>query len=378
MAKQSLEEIEQLLKPIALAPLCENPLISVLTASCNYARYLGKAIESVLGQTYTNFEMIICDDGSTDDSCEVVERFARRDARVRLVAKQNGGQASAWNAAYRESKGQIICFLDADDRFLPQKLETVVQAFRCNPDSGFAGDRMIRIDAAGRRDCTASSTADPPSGWYGAAIVRYGATPCGLPAGSAMCLRREICHSIFPMPEGFWICADGVVMSLAPLMTPVIGIPAQLTEYRYHGRNLINSRRIRNEAPGGTSQIGPMGWELTREYLGKVNSVLVETFPSYDKCRGTLLGAYVQGRLQGWGGALSAYRRLLRAENFLTFRVAARWFWRLSILLPRPVFRYALSPNLLKQLFWWTVEARRRIFASSAPVRRAPNRTGSD
>src|SRR5579863_8833232 len=98
----SMEEVAQLLKPIELPPLCENPLISVLTANFNYGRYIGEAIESVLGQTYTNFEMIVCDDGSTDDSCEVVKRFLQRDPRIRLVRKQNGGQTSAANAAYRE------------------------------------------------------------------------------------------------------------------------------------------------------------------------------------------------------------------------------------------------------------------------------------
>src|SRR6266852_6280716 len=98
----SLEEIGQLLKPVELAPLCENPLISLLTANYNYARYLGEAIESALGQTYTNFELIVCDDGSTDNSCEVAEHYVRRDPRVRLVRKQNGGQVSATNAAYRE------------------------------------------------------------------------------------------------------------------------------------------------------------------------------------------------------------------------------------------------------------------------------------
>src|SRR5712692_11440321 len=109
--RPSLDEIAERLKPIELPPLCENPLISVLTANYNYARYLGEAIESALGQTYTNFELIVCDDGSTDNSCEVAEHYVRRDPRVRLIKKQNGGQTSAANAAYRKSKGQIVCFL---------------------------------------------------------------------------------------------------------------------------------------------------------------------------------------------------------------------------------------------------------------------------
>jgi len=363
MAKQNLEEIAQLLKPIALAPLCENPLVSVLTGNFNYARYLGEAIDSVLGQTYTNFEMIVCDDGSTDDSCEVVERYVQRDPRVRLVTKQNGGQASAWNAAYRECRGEIVCFLDADDRYLPEKLERVVQAFLSHPDSGFAGDRMFRIDAVGCRDGVTSIT-DPPSGWYGPFVFRYGPCLPGLALGSALCLRRETSNLIFPLPESFRSCADGVVMALAPLMTPVIGIPAPLTEYRYHGRNLINSPHVSSESLERWRHIGSMVWEVLREYLGKVDPILVEAIPSFDEWQGTLHNVYTQARLQTWGGALPAYRDLVRAESFLTLGLAARWFWRLSILLPRPVFCYALSRNCLRRLFWSAVEARRRFFAS--------------
>jgi cellulose synthase/poly-beta-1,6-N-acetylglucosamine synthase-like glycosyltransferase len=69
--------ISQRLKPIALPPLCDHSLVSILTANYNYAQFIGEAIESAQKQTYTNWEMIICDDGSTDNSCEVVERYMR-------------------------------------------------------------------------------------------------------------------------------------------------------------------------------------------------------------------------------------------------------------------------------------------------------------
>jgi glycosyltransferase involved in cell wall biosynthesis len=381
MANQRLEGIAQLLKPIALAPLCENPLISVLTVNRNYARYLGEAIESVLRQTYTNFEMIVCDDGSTDDSCEVAEHYVRRDPRVRLVRKQNGGQVSAANAAYLECKGQVVCFLDSDDRFLPEKLERVVEAFRSHAQSGYAGHRVFRTDAAGCREGVIPSISIPPSGWYGPFVVRYGAPPCGLAGGSAMSLRREISDLIFPVPERFKSGPDVAVMALAPLMTPIIGISTPLTEYRLHGRN----HSMGESSPHNGSESVDCGrlsrsilleaslraWEASREYLGKVDPVLCEVFPSFDERPRQSIDAYLRARLQTRGGALSAYRDLLRAEAFLTLRPVVRLFWRLSILMPRPVFRYALGPNRLKQLFWWTVEARRRFFASRESVRRA-------
>ena len=153
-------------------------------------------------------------------------------------------------------------------------------------------------------------------------------------------------------------------MALAPLMTPIIGVSAPLTEYRYHGRNLMNAPQMTSKYLDRGRQIFPMLWKVSREYLGKVDPFLVETFPSFDECQGILFNAYVRARLQTSGGVLSAYRDLLQAENFLALRLATRWFWRLSVLLPRPVFRYALGHNRIRRLFSWAVEARRRNFAS--------------
>jgi glycosyltransferase involved in cell wall biosynthesis len=356
-------EIAQRLKPVSLGPLPDNPLVSVLTGNYNYASFLGEAIESVVAQTYTKFEMIVCDDGSTDKSVEVVEEYVKRDPRVRLIRQQNGGQASAWNTAYRESRGEIICFLDADDRYLPEKLKTVVEAFQSEPDSGFAGDRMHRIDIVGRRNGILPLTADPPSGWYGPFVLRFGVCPPALNFGSALSLRKEVSELIFPLPEVLRTCADTVIMTLGPLMTPIIGISAPLTEYRYHGRNAFNSSKIGLEFMDRSQDVQRKMWEISREYLRKMDSILVEAFPSFDECQGTLLNSYIRARLQSWGCSLSAYRELLRSEAFLRMRPAWRWFWRFSIRLPRPVFCYALGPNS-RQLLWKAKEAFRELFTN--------------
>jgi glycosyltransferase involved in cell wall biosynthesis len=364
VASGRIVEIAQLLEPVDLGPLPENPLVSVLIGNYNYASFLGEAIQSVLSQTYTKFEMIVCDDGSTDKSCEVVEQYAQRDSRVRLIRQQNGGQASAWNTAYRACRGEIICFLDADDRYLPEKVEVVVRALRSYPDSGFVGHRMYRIDVVGRRDGVVPATDDPPFGWYGPFVLRSGSSPPAMAFGSALCLRRQISELIFPLPERLRICADEAVTTLGPLMTPLIGISAPLAEYRYHGRNSWNSPQLSPESMDRFRDIQRKMWEVSREYLGTKDPELVEAFPSFDECPGTLLHSYLRARRQTWGGALAAYRKLLRAEAFLTIRPAWRWFWRFSILLPPPAFRYALGPSGLRQFVWKAREARRRLFAS--------------
>src|SRR4051812_29781979 len=91
-----------------------SPKVSILINNYNYARYLRECIDSCLAQDYENLEIIVVDDGSKDDSVEIVRSYGDR---VILVAKENGGQASAFDAGVAHSSGEILCFLDADDTF---------------------------------------------------------------------------------------------------------------------------------------------------------------------------------------------------------------------------------------------------------------------
>ncbi|MCB9446966.1 MAG: glycosyltransferase family 2 protein [Flavobacteriales bacterium] len=95
-------------------------LFSIVIPTYNRARTLGRAIESVLGQTENNWELIVIDDGSTDETRTVVERFD--DARIRYLHQQNQERSASRNRGVRESKGSWICFLDSDDVFHPDHL----------------------------------------------------------------------------------------------------------------------------------------------------------------------------------------------------------------------------------------------------------------
>jgi glycosyltransferase involved in cell wall biosynthesis len=128
-------EIVTGLSPIELSPLPARPLVSILISNYNYARYIGESIQSALQQTYSNLELIVCDDGSTDESVGVIEDYARKDPRVRLIRKVNGGQASGLNAAFAASRGAILSLLDSDDLFLPRKVDWST-ARRCGGRSG--------------------------------------------------------------------------------------------------------------------------------------------------------------------------------------------------------------------------------------------------
>ncbi|HEV2550460.1 MAG TPA: glycosyltransferase family 2 protein [Stellaceae bacterium] len=106
---------------------CDAPLVSIIVINHNYARFLRDAIESALAQTYENVEIIVVDDGSTDDSRDVLRDYSQQ---VRLLFRPRGGHVSAVNAGYAACRGAIVFFLDADDALAESALDAVVSAWR--------------------------------------------------------------------------------------------------------------------------------------------------------------------------------------------------------------------------------------------------------
>jgi glycosyltransferase involved in cell wall biosynthesis len=108
--------------------------VSVVIPAYNYARFLGETIQSVLDQTFRDFELIVVDDGSTDNTMEVVSSF--KDNRIQYIYQENGGLSSARNTGIKASKGEYIAFLDSDDIWLPENLELKVKLLDSHPDAG--------------------------------------------------------------------------------------------------------------------------------------------------------------------------------------------------------------------------------------------------
>ena len=100
--------------------------ISIIIPVYNSEKYLGMMVESVLQQTYTNFELILVDDGSTDDSVVMVDSFARQDSRVKVVHKSNGGVSGARNAGIEIASGEYVVFWDNDDYVYPDYLDVLM------------------------------------------------------------------------------------------------------------------------------------------------------------------------------------------------------------------------------------------------------------
>jgi glycosyltransferase involved in cell wall biosynthesis len=126
------------------------PEVSVVIPSYNYGRFIGDALASALGQTTPNIEVIVVDDGSTDHTPEVIQSY-RGDGRVVFCPIEHSGVAAAKNTGIRQSRAPLIAFLDADDRWLPTKLEKQLRLFRDDPELGVAYTRRLLINEDGQR-----------------------------------------------------------------------------------------------------------------------------------------------------------------------------------------------------------------------------------
>jgi glycosyltransferase involved in cell wall biosynthesis len=229
-------EILGRLIPVTLGLLPDQPKVSVLIANHNYGEYIEEAIESVLCQTYPHFELVICDDGSTDTSREIIQRFVKFDSRVSLSCKENGGQASALNVAFDLSHGEIICLLDSDDLYDSHKLEEVVKAFRKDGDCGVCVHRLLPVSRE-RKSMGAAFPKTLANGWIGPAALRRGGFT-DFPPSSGLCVRRGIAERVFPIPLALRKCADGYLINAAQFLSGITALHKVLAEYRYHAANI--------------------------------------------------------------------------------------------------------------------------------------------
>lgn len=209
----------------------DHPLVTVILTSYNYGAFVRKAVDSVLGQTYKNFELIAVDDGSKDDSPDILNSYS--DARMRVICQVNGGQASAWNNAYRVSRGELIFFLDSDDWWEPTKLELVVRAHLASSKSHALLQHNLTVLRDGKEypyrrilptgDCFEEMKAT--------GRISFFVTSSGL------CVPRWVTEKIFPVPESLRISPDAFLTRTAFLFGPVVSLPDCLGNLRLHGQN---------------------------------------------------------------------------------------------------------------------------------------------
>ena len=209
------------------------PLLSIIVGNHNYERFVTAAVDSALGQTYANVEVIVVDDGSTDGSRALLEPY--RD-RVRLVFKENGGPTSTIHTGWGSAHGDIVMFLDADDMLFADAAEKIVAAWR--PDIVKVQFPLTVIDADGRAQGFVPAAIRPLDEREIDRLVRR----CGIyptPPTSGNAYARRFLAELLPLDaERFVYGVDGALNAVAPLYGSVISLGISLGYYRVHGRNM--------------------------------------------------------------------------------------------------------------------------------------------
>ena len=207
-------------------------LVSIVIDNYNYGRFLGASIESGLEQTWHRTEVIVVDDGSTDESAEVISGYGRS---VIPILKSNGGQASAFNEGFMRTRGDPIIFLDADDQLLPTAAQTVAETFADGPISR-AYWPMFVIDEGGHRTGAMSNEA-LPEGDLRSMVLSGGPYMYRWSPTSGNAWSRALLEAILPIPaSAFTNYADNFLSALSP----IYGIHRSLDPiscWRSHTRN---------------------------------------------------------------------------------------------------------------------------------------------
>lgn len=239
-----------------------NPFVSILMPAYNSANYIAEAVHSVLNQEYSNFELIIINDGSTDRTEEVIAAFS--DTRIRYYGQTNRGVSAARNLALSKMQGVFFCFLDSDDRLPPKSVSSRVRVLVTKPEVDFVDGMVHRVNSDMR---TVKSAWKPL--WLGNPLEDLvslsGKSFCGL---TWMIRRKE--GKIYRFREGLSHGEDLLFyLELAKENGLYIGLDEVVYEYRMHGLSAM--RNIDGLARGylEVEQIISTWSELSTEQLKK-------------------------------------------------------------------------------------------------------------
>jgi glycosyltransferase involved in cell wall biosynthesis len=283
--------------------------VSVIIPCFNQAPFLADAIESAQNQTYSNVEILVVDDGSTDDTAALAGRFTR----VRYLHQENQGVSAARNNGLRESTGAYIVFLDADDRLVPSAIEDTLDSFRINPECAFVSGMIRWINSEGVV-MGVPDEIEVGSDAYSALLRR-----CYIFAPASVIFRRAPLEQVGGFDGSMTPCDDYDLYLRIASRFPAQHDARVVAEYRQHAHNMSsNQSRIQDRALAALRRQWPMvrsDPRLRESYMAGVN-FWVTTYARYEK--GSLLAASNwQLRGRGLDG--------LRGVGALAYR-APHWF----------------------------------------------------
>jgi glycosyltransferase involved in cell wall biosynthesis len=275
-----------------------NPLVSIAINNYNYGRFLKQAIDSALTQTYSPVEVVVVDDGSTDNSREIITSYGDK---IVPILKANGGQASAFNAGFSASRGEIICFLDADDMFLPEKVASVVEVLGNSSERDWCFHPLTLVNAKSEiiESDTKKHLTTPLREYDLRMQIQRGKADkhFSYTSTSGLSMRRSLLSQIFPMPEAKGISLNDGYLTFTSLgLSPGVVLNQQLGLYRIHSSN---AHAMRKDKQRVTARV-----TLNTAYWIK------EKFPSLRKIANSLMATAI-GIFQRNGGIDPEHQKLV-------------------------------------------------------------------
>ncbi len=213
------------------------PIVSVVMAVYNTERYLAQAVESILAQTFTDFELVILDDGSTDRSWKILKAYAIRDPRIRLISRKNRGIPQTRNELLAHARGEFIAVMDSDDVAVPDRLARQVEYLRQHPDVVCVGGATDWIDEAGRLLIT---RLEPQTDAEIQAWLLKGRTCINHP--SAM-MRRHVVMQVGGYDESLPQAEDLDLFLKLGELGKLMNLPDVVLCYRQHDRSISGARQ---------------------------------------------------------------------------------------------------------------------------------------
>ena len=278
--------------------------VSVAMTNYNYGRYLREALDSALNQTVAAHEVVLVDDGSTDDSRDVLESYGDR---IVTVLTENRGQAAALTTALTHCSGEVVATLDSDDLMAPNRVESLVTMYETIPDAQWVFHGLDHIDRETREPL--ESPPPPAPGFHDERrSFHWGRISLNAPATSALSWRADCLKRVLPIPNGI-DCQDNYLKFATIGLAPGWVMSEPLSQQGIHDTNIYT------KAPAAVQRIKAMRSAVTMvpalDQLGL--QMLAEHLAAqpFVRARGgrDLSGDYAEA-LSSWTGGLSSARKL--------------------------------------------------------------------
>ncbi len=328
----------QLDNSISSPPVAE-PKFSVVIPAYNASAYITDCLNSVLAQCETDFEVIVVNDGSTDNTAQIVATFT--DPRIHLLYRPNGGLAAARNTGIRAAKGKFVAFLDADDRWCREKLAAHGQALEADPTASVSYDWSAFIDVKGERTGLSMAQIQKSITYEALLLKNY------LGNGSTSVVRR----SVLEANNGFDETLERLVDQELWVRLAFKGhhfrlVPRQLTEYRIHPASFTADTermlkgvgaflaKVATYAPSSVQQLTPLVIACTHRWMAR--AAFVE-------------GNYTQARKHSLQALKYSPQVLWRDQRApITFAAIA-----VQAIVPKPLFKLLQQLGLRIATIWF-------------------------